>query len=173
MLVVSIAFYGMATFEGPVMSIKTVNSLSHYTDWGIGHVHSGSLGWVGYVSFGALYCLVPWLWNRKGLYSLKLVNWHFWISTIGIVFYVSSMWVAGIMQGLMWAYTALGFLEYSFVETTEALHPMYVIRAFGGFLFLVGALIMASISLRRWCLPTPARFRKRQGALKIRFATAK
>ena len=144
MLVVSVAFYGMSTFEGPLMSIKEVNSLSHYTDWGIGHVHSGSLGWVGFVSFGALYCLVPWLWNRKGLYSLKLVNWHFWIATIGIVFYISAMWVAGIMQGLMWrAYTPLGFLEYSFVETTQALHPMYVIRALGGGLFLVGALIMA------------------------------
>ncbi|MGD0720507.1 MAG: cytochrome-c oxidase, cbb3-type subunit I [Roseiarcus sp.] len=144
MLVVSVAFYGMATFEGPLMSIKMVNSLSHYTDWGIGHVHSGSLGWVGFVSFGALYCLVPWVFNRKGLYSLKLVNWHFWIATIGIVFYISAMWVAGIMQGLMWrAYTSLGFLEYSFVETTQALHPMYVIRALGGGLFLVGALIMA------------------------------
>ena len=144
MLVVSVAFYGMATFEGPLMSIKTVNALSHYTDWGIGHVHSGSLGWVGYVSFGAIYCMVPWLWNRKEMYSLKLVNWHFWISTIGIVFYISAMWVAGIMQGLMWrAYTSLGFLEYSFVETTEAMHPMYVIRATGGALFLCGALIMA------------------------------
>ena len=144
MLVVSVAFYGMSTFEGPLMSVKVVNSLSHYTDWGIGHVHSGSLGWVGYISFGALYCIVPWLWNRRGLYSLKLVNWHFWISTIGIVFYISAMWVAGIMQGLMWrAYTSLGFLEYSFIETVEAMHPMYVIRAFGGFLYLVGALIMA------------------------------
>ena len=144
MLVVSVAFYGMSTFEGPLMSIKTVNALSHYTDWGIGHVHSGSLGWVGYVSFGAIYCLVPWLWNRKEIYSLKLVNWHFWISTIGIVFYISAMWVAGIMQGLMWrAYTPLGFLEYSFVETTDAMHPMYVIRAIGGGLFLCGALIMA------------------------------
>ena len=144
MLVVSVAFYGMATFEGPLMSIKEINSLSHYTDWGIGHVHSGSLGWVGFVSFGALYCLVPWVFNRKGLYSLKLVNWHFWIATIGIVFYISAMWVAGIMQGLMWrAYTSLGFLEYSFVETTQALHPMYVIRALGGGLFLIGAAIMA------------------------------
>jgi len=144
MLVVSVAFYGMATFEGPLMSIKEINALSHYTDWGIGHVHSGSLGWVGFISFGALYCLVPWLWNRKELYSVKLVNWHFWIATIGIVFYISAMWVAGIMQGLMWrAYTPQGFLEYSFVETTQALHPMYVIRAVGGGLFLVGALIMA------------------------------
>jgi len=143
MMVVSVAFYGMATFEGPMMSVKVVNSLSHYTDWTIGHVHSGALGWVGYVSFGALYCLVPWLWNTK-LYSLKLVNWHFWISTIGIVLYISSMWVAGILQGLMWrAYTALGFLEYSFIETVDAMHPFYVIRAAGGALFLIGALVMA------------------------------
>jgi cytochrome c oxidase cbb3-type subunit 1 len=143
MMVVSVAFYGMSTFEGPMMSVKVVNSLSHYTDWTIGHVHSGALGWVGYVSFGALYCLIPWLWNRP-LYSLKLVNWHFWISTIGIVLYISAMWVSGILQGLMWrAYTQLGFLEYSFVETVEAMHPFYVIRALGGFLFLVGALVMA------------------------------
>jgi cytochrome c oxidase cbb3-type subunit I len=143
MLVVSVAFYGMATFEGPLMSVKAVNSLSHYTDWTVGHVHSGALGWVGYVSFGALYCLVPWLWKRDRLYSLKLVNWHFWISTIGIVLYISAMWVSGILQGLMWrAYTKLGFLEYSFIETVEAMHPFYVIRALGGALFLVGALIM-------------------------------
>jgi len=102
------------------------------------------LGWVAYISFGAIYCLVPWLWNKREVYSLKLVNWHFWISTIGIVIYISSMWVAGILQGLMWrSYTKLGFLEYSFIETTEALHPMYVIRAIGGAMFLVGALIMA------------------------------
>ena len=144
MLVVSVAFYGMSTFEGPLMSIKAVNSLSHYTDWTIGHVHSAALGWVGYVSFGAIYCLVPWLWNKRELFSMRLVNWHFWLSTIGIVFYICAMWVAGIMQGLMWrAYTALGFLEYSFVETTEALHPMYIIRALGGALFVAGALIMA------------------------------
>jgi len=143
MLVVSVAFYGMSTFEGPLMSIKVVNSLSHYTDWTIGHVHSGALGWVGYVSFGALYCLIPWVYNRK-LYSLKLVNWHFWISTIGIVLYITAMWVSGILQGLMWrAYTSSGFLEYSFIETVEAMHPFYVIRALGGGLFLVGALIMA------------------------------
>ena len=143
MMVVSVAFYGMSTFEGPMMSVKIVNSLSHYTDWTIGHVHSGALGWVGYISFGALYCLIPWLWNRP-LYSLKLVNWHFWISTIGIVLYISAMWVSGILQGLMWrAYTSLGFLEYSFVETVEAMHPFYVIRALGGLLFLAGALLMA------------------------------
>ncbi|MGD0633590.1 MAG: cytochrome-c oxidase, cbb3-type subunit I [Beijerinckiaceae bacterium] len=142
-MVVSVAFYGMSTFEGPLMSIKQVNSLSHYTDWTIGHVHSGALGWVAYISFGALYCMIPWLWQRK-LYSLKLVDWHFWISTIGIVFYISAMWVAGIMQGLMWrAYTPLGFLEYSFVETVQATHPYYIIRAIGGGLFLIGAVIMA------------------------------
>jgi len=144
MMVVSVAFYGMSTFEGPMMSIKVVNSLSHYTDWTIGHVHSGALGWVGFVSFGALYCLVPWLWNRKELYSTRLVNWHFWVSTVGIVLYISAMWVSGIMQGLMWrAYTSLGFLEYSFIESVEAMHPYYMIRAAGGALFLIGALIMA------------------------------
>jgi cytochrome c oxidase cbb3-type subunit I len=144
LMVVSLAFYGMATFEGPMMSIKAVNSLSHYTDWTIGHVHSGALGWVAYVSFGALYCLVPWLWKRRELYSLKLVDWHFWISTIGIVLYITSMWVAGVMQGLMWrAYNSLGFLEYSFIETVEAMQPFYLIRAVGGVLFLIGALIMA------------------------------
>ncbi|MCW2314632.1 cytochrome c oxidase cbb3-type subunit 1 [Rhodoblastus acidophilus] len=143
MLVVSVAFYGMSTFEGPLMSIKVVNSLSHYTDWTIGHVHSGALGWVGFVSFGALYCLIPWVFNRR-LYSLKLVNWHFWIATIGIVLYITAMWVSGILQGLMWrAYTANGFLEYSFIETVEAMFPFYVIRAAGGGLFLIGALIMA------------------------------
>jgi len=144
MMVVSVAFYGMSTFEGPLMSIKSVNALSHYTDWTIGHVHSGALGWVGYISFGAIYCLVPWLWHKRELYSLKLVNWHFWISTIGIVLYISAMWVAGILQGLMWrAYTSLGFLEYSFIETVEAMHPFYLIRAIGGLLFLAGALLMA------------------------------
>ena len=144
LMVVSLAFYGMSTFEGPMMSIKAVNSLSHYTDWTIGHVHSGALGWVAYVSFGAIYCLVPWLWNRRELYSLKLVEWHFWVSTMGIVLYICSMWVAGIMQGLMWrAYNSLGFLEYSFVETVEAMQPYYLVRALGGILFLTGALIMA------------------------------
>jgi len=102
MMVVSVAFYGMSTFEGPLMSVRAVNSLSHYTDWTIGHVHSGALGWVGYISFGALYCLAPWLWKRKQLYSRTLVEWHFWISTLGILLYISAMWVSGIMQGLMW-----------------------------------------------------------------------
>jgi len=138
-----VAFYGMSTFEGPLMSIKSVNALSHYTDWTIGHVHSGALGWVAFISFGMIYCLVPWLWHRRGLYSQRLVEWHFWISTLGILLYITSMWVSGILQGLMWrAYNSQGFLEYSFVETVEAMHPFYVIRATGGLLFVLGALIM-------------------------------
>jgi len=142
-LVASVGFYGMSTFEGPVMSVKEVNSLSHYTDWTVGHVHSGALGWVAFVSFGALYFLVPKLWHRERLYSIKLVSIHFWISTLGIVLYITAMWVSGILQGLMWrAYDSLGFLTYSFVETVEAMHPFYVIRAFGGVLFVIGALIM-------------------------------
>jgi cytochrome c oxidase cbb3-type subunit I len=144
MLVVSVAFYGMSTFEGPVMSVREVNALSHYTDWTIGHVHSGALGWVGFVSFGALYCLTPWLWKKRKLYSLALVEWHFWVATLGILLYITAMWVAGIMQGLMWrAYNDLGFLEYSFVETVQAMHPYYIIRAAGGALYLMGALLMA------------------------------
>ena len=144
MLVVAVAFYGMSTFEGPLMSIKAVNALSHYTDWTVGHVHSGALGWVGFVSFGALYVLTPVVWRRERLYSLRLVEWHFWISSLGIVLYITAMWVSGIMQGLMWrAYDSLGFLEYSFVESVEAMHPFYVIRALGGALFVAGALIMA------------------------------
>ncbi len=143
-MIISLAFYGMSTFEGPLMAIKTVNALSHYTDWTIGHVHSGALGWVAFISFGALYHLVPILWKRDGLYSMKLVNLHLWIATLGIVLYITAMWVSGIMQGLMWrSYDSMGFLEYSFVETVMAMHPFYVIRAVGGGLFLIGALIMA------------------------------
>ena len=133
----------MSTFEGPLMSIKAVNSLSHYTDWTIGHVHSGALGWVAFISFGAIYHLVPVLWKKKELYSMRLVNIHLWVATIGIVLYITAMWVAGIMQGLMWrAYDAMGFLQYSFVETVEAMHPYYIIRALGGLLYLGGMLIM-------------------------------
>jgi cytochrome c oxidase cbb3-type subunit 1 len=144
MMALSIAFYGMSTFEGPVMSIKAVNSLSHYTDWTIGHVHSGALGWVGMISIACMYHLVPRLWGRKELYSLRLVNWHFWLATLGIVIYASSMWVAGIMQGLMWReYDDQGFLVYSFAESVAAMHPYYIIRALGGVLYLAGALIMA------------------------------
>ncbi len=144
LMVVALAFYGMSTFEGPVMSIRAVNALSHYTDWTIGHVHSGALGWVGFISFGALYCLVPTLWGRRRLYSMQLVNWHFWTATIGIVLYMTSMWIAGIQQGLMWrAYDKLGFLQYTFIEAVAAMHPYYLIRALGGALYLLGALIMA------------------------------
>ncbi|MEM6682254.1 MAG: cytochrome-c oxidase, cbb3-type subunit I [Pseudomonadota bacterium] len=144
MMFVSVAFYGMSTFEGPVMSIKAVNSLSHYNDWTIGHVHSGALGWVGFISFGALYCITPWLYRRKSLYSLRLVEWHFWIATMGIVLYMVSMWFAGITQGLMWrAYDTLGYLQYSFGETVEVLLPYYIIRATGGGLFVIGSLLMA------------------------------
>ena len=143
MMVMALAFYGMSTFEGPMMSIKSVNSLSHYTDWTIGHVHSGALGWNGMITFAALYYLVPRLWGRSRMYSLRMINWHFWLATLGIVFYASAMWVAGIMQGLMWReYGADGYLVYSFVETVAAMFPMYVIRAAGGALYLTGALIM-------------------------------
>ncbi len=142
-LVTSVAFYGMSTFEGPLMSIKQVNALSHYTDWTIGHVHSGALGWVAFVSFGAVYFLVPRLWGARRLYSLRLVSLHFWISTLGILVYITSMWIGGVLQGLMWrAYNSLGFLEYSFAESVAAMHPLYVMRAFGGLLFLAGALVM-------------------------------
>jgi cytochrome c oxidase cbb3-type subunit 1 len=142
-LVTSVGFYGMSTFEGPVMSIRSVNSLSHYTDWTIGHVHSGALGWVAFVSFGAMYYLVPKLWNVARVYSVRLIEWHFWLATIGIVLYITPMWISGIMQGLMWrAYDDLGFLQFSFVETVAAMHPYYVVRAFAGILFLSGALVM-------------------------------
>jgi cytochrome c oxidase cbb3-type subunit 1 len=144
MMAVSIAFYGMATFEGPLMSIREVNALSHYTDWTIGHVHSGALGWVGFISFGAVYCLVPWLWKKKELYSNRLVEWHFWIATTGLLLYIAAMWVSGIMEGLMWReYTPQGFLANSFVETVSAKHIENVIRTVGGLMYLSGAVIMA------------------------------
>ena len=141
-LVVSVSFYGMSTFEGPMMSIKTVNALSHYTDWTIGHVHSGALGWVAFVTMGCMYYLIPRLYGRE-LYSLKLVETHFWVSTLGIVLYITSMWVAGIMQGLMWrAVNDDGTLTYAFIETVKAMHPFYIIRLLGGVMFLGGTLIM-------------------------------
>ena len=144
MMIVALAFYGMSTFEGPLMSVRAVNSLSHYTEWGIAHVHSGSMGWVGFISFGALYCLTPWLWKRKALFSTALVEWHFWLATLGILFYIVAMYVAGITEGFMWrAYNEFGFLEYSFIETVKAKHIMYIVRAAGGALYLIGALLMA------------------------------
>lgn len=141
-LIVSLAFYAMSTFEGPVMSVKTVNALSHYTDWTIGHVHSGALGWVAMVSIGALYHMVIRLWGRE-MYSNALMNTHFWLATIGTVIYVCAMWVSGIMQGLMWRATdEYGNLSYTFVESVAAMHPFYAMRALGGFIFLLGAVVM-------------------------------
>ncbi|KAA3623493.1 MAG: cytochrome-c oxidase, cbb3-type subunit I [Proteobacteria bacterium] len=143
-LVVSVSFYGMSTFEGPMMSIKTVNALSHFTDWTIGHVHSGALGWVGMVTMGAIYFLVPRLYGRQELYSLKLVEAHFWMATIGIVLYITAMWISGVMQGLMWrAVNADGTLTYSFIETVQAMHPYYLIRLGGGLIYLSGMILMA------------------------------
>jgi len=156
-MIVSLAFYGMSTFEGPLMAIKTVNALSHYTDWTIGHVHSGALGWVGFISFGALYHLVPILWKKEGLYSMRLVSIHLWIATIGIVLYIVAMWFGGITQGLMWrAYNEFGFLEYSFVESVQAMHIPYIVRALGGILFLSGALVMV-YNLYRTITGSPAK----------------
>jgi cytochrome c oxidase cbb3-type subunit 1 len=143
-LIVSLSFYGMSTFEGPMMSIKTVNALSHYTDWTVGHVHSGALGWVALVSIGAIYAMLPKLFGREGMYSNKLIEVHFWASTIGVVLYIASMWIAGVMQGLMWrAINDDGTLTYSFVESLEATYPFYVVRFLGGLLFVAGMLIMA------------------------------
>ena len=143
-LIVSLSFYGMATFEGPMMSIKTVNALSHYTDWTVGHVHAGALGWVAFITIGALYYLIPRLWGRVEMYSVKLITLHFWIATAGIVLYISSMWIAGVMQGLMWrAVNSDGTLTYSFVESVKATYPYWTIRLIGGTMFFSGMLIMA------------------------------
>ncbi len=143
-LVVSLSFYGMSTFEGPMMSIKTVNALSHYTDWTVGHVHSGALGWVGMVTVGSLYYLIPRLFGRTEMHSMKLVTLHFWVATIGIVLYIAAMWIAGVMQGLMWrAVNPDGTLTYAFVESVKATYPYYMVRLLGGTLYFSGMLIMA------------------------------
>ena len=143
-LVVSLSFYGMSTFEGPMMSIKTVNALSHYTDWTVGHVHSGALGWVGLVSMGTLYYMIPRVFGRNEMYSVKAITLHFWVSTIGIVLYIAAMWIAGVMQGLMWrAVNDDGTLTYTFVESVKATYPYYMIRLIGGVLYFSGMLIMA------------------------------
>ena len=143
-LIVSLSFYGMSTFEGPMMSIKTVNALSHYTDWTIGHVHSGALGWVGLVTIGSVYVLLPRLFGREQMHSIKAIEAHFWLATIGIVLYIASMWIAGVMQGLMWrAVNDDGTLTYSFVESLKAMYPYYTVRFLGGVLYLTGMLIMA------------------------------
>lgn len=143
-LIVSLSFYGMSTFEGPMMSIKTVNALSHYTDWTVGHVHSGALGWVGLVSMGSIYYLIPRLFGQKEMWSVRLINVHFWVATIGIVLYIAAMWIAGVMQGLMWrAVGEDGSLTYTFVESVKATYPYYTVRLLGGLLYLSGMLIMA------------------------------
>jgi len=143
-LIVSLSFYGMSTFEGPVMSIRTVNALSHYTDWTIGHVHSGALGWVAMISIGSIYALIPKLWGRKEMHSIPAINLHFWLSTIGTVLYIVAMWSAGVMQGLMWRATeADGTLTYSFVESLKATYPFYAVRLAGGLVFFSGMLVMA------------------------------
>ena len=143
-LIVSLSFYGMSTFEGPMMSVKTVNALSHYTDWTIGHVHSGALGWVALVTIGSTYALLPWLYGRKSMYSTRLIEVHFWIATIGIVLYIASMWIAGVMQGLMWrAVNPDGTLTYTFMESIKQTYPFYAVRLLGGVLFLAGMFVMA------------------------------
>ena len=142
-LIVSLSFYGMSTFEGPMMSVKTVNALSHYTDWTVGHVHSGALGWVAMVSIGSIYYLLPRMYGKTEMYSTKLITTHFWVATIGVVLYIASMWIAGVMQGLMWRATNPdGTLTYSFVESVKASYPFWSIRLLGGVLFLGGMLIM-------------------------------
>jgi cytochrome c oxidase cbb3-type subunit I len=148
-LVVSLSFYGMSTLEGPMMSIKTVNALSHYTDWTVGHVHSGALGWVGLISMGAIYHLLPPLFGRAQMYSVRLINVHFWVATVGIVLYIAAMWIAGVMQGLMWRDVgADGTLTYTFVESVKATYPFYAIRLLGGVLYFAGMLIMLYNSLK-------------------------
>jgi cytochrome c oxidase cbb3-type subunit 1 len=143
-MIVALSFYGMSTFEGPMMSIKSVNALTHNTDWTVAHVHSGALGWVAMITIGCLYALVPMIWGKKEMYSKSLINVHFWLSTIGIVLYIAAMWIAGLMQGLMWrAFNEDGTLTYTFVEALQATHPYYVVRVIGGAVFLTGMLLMA------------------------------
>ena len=142
-LIVSLSFYGMSTFEGPMMAIKTVNALSHYTDWTVGHVHSGALGWVGFISIGSLYFLIPRLFGQKQMYSVKAIEVHFWMATIGVVLYIAALWISGVMEGLMWrAMNADGTLAYTFVESVKAKFPYYFTRALGGFLYMSGLVIM-------------------------------
>ncbi len=144
MMIVALSFYGMSTFEGPMMSIKTVNALSHYTDWTIGHVHAGALGWVALMTIASIYSLLPRIYGKTEMYSIKLIDVHFWVATIGVVLYIASMWIAGVMQGLMWrAFNDDGTLTYTFIESLSATYPYYAIRLFGGVLFLAGMFVMA------------------------------
>ncbi|MDK2124658.1 cytochrome-c oxidase, cbb3-type subunit I [Parachitinimonas caeni] len=143
-LITALSFYGMSTFEGPMMSIKTVNALSHYTDWTIGHVHSGALGWVAMISIGSIYYLIPRLFGRDSMWSVRLIDTHFWLSTIGVVLYIAAMWIAGVTQGLMWRQTNPdGTLAYAFIESIKATYPYYIVRVTGGALYLLGMLLMA------------------------------
>ncbi len=150
-MIVALSFYGMSTFEGPMMSIKTVNALSHYTDWTIGHVHAGALGWVAMISIGALYSLFPRLFGVEKMYSTRLIEWHFWTSTIGTVLYIVAMWIAGVMQGLMWrTFNEDGTLTYTFVEVLQATYPYYYLRLLGGMVFLSGMFFMVYNVYKTW-----------------------
>ena len=141
-MMVAAVFYGLSTFEGSFLAIRAVNSLSHYTDWTVAHVHAGALGWLALITFGAFYSLVPWLWRREGMYSAALVEVHYWLALAGTLIYIFSMWNAGIIQGLMWrTYNESGTLTYSFIDSLVAMHPYYVARALGGLLFLIGAVV--------------------------------
>ncbi len=141
-MMVAAVFYGLSTFEGSFMAIRAVNSLSHYTDWTVGHVHAGALGWVAMITFGSIYASVPWLWKREGMYSGRLVEVHFWLALSGTVIYVLAMWNSGIIQGLMWrTYNESGTLAYSFLDSMIAMHPYYIARTVGGLFFLIGALV--------------------------------
>ncbi|MGE8357884.1 MAG: cytochrome-c oxidase, cbb3-type subunit I, partial [Microvirgula sp.] len=143
-LIVSLSFYGMSTFEGPMMSIKTVNALSHYTDWTIGHVHSGALGWVGFITIGSLYYMIPRLFNREQMFSIRLIEAHFWLATLGVVLYIAALWISGVTQGLMWrALNPDGTLTYAFAEVVKATYPYHFVRLVGGLLYLSGMVIMA------------------------------
>ena len=156
-LIVSLSFYGMSTFEGPMMSIKTVNMLSHYTDWTVGHVHSGALGWVGFVTIGSLYYMIPRLYGRKEMYSVKLVEAHFWIATLGVVLYITSMWASGVMQGMMWsAMQPDGTLTHKFIASVSRSMPFYFVRFLGGTLYLSGMVIMAYNTYRTIAAGRPA-----------------
>ena len=142
-LIVSLSFYGMSTFEGPMMAIKSVNALSHYTDWTVGHVHSGALGWVGFISIGSLYYLIPRVFNRETMYSTRLIELHFWVATIGVVLYITSMWVSGVTEGVMWRdIHPDGTLKYAFVEVVEAVRPLRMLRVLGGLMYLSGMILM-------------------------------
>jgi cytochrome c oxidase cbb3-type subunit 1 len=148
-MVVALSFYGMSTFEGPMMSIKTVNALSHYTDWTVGHVHSGALGWVAMITIACIYSMLPKLYGRKEMWSTRLIDWHFWTTTIGVVLYVASMWIAGVMQGLMWRATNDdGSLTYSFIESLNATYPYYAVRLLGG-LMVLGGMVLMAVNVRR------------------------